>query len=91
MSTAQKVALIRTAARRGNLRSALTAVGLPRATWYYHQQRPDYAERYGHLRRPLETIARAHPEYGYRRATVELREGWGIGLNHKVVQRLHRL
>ncbi len=33
-------------------------------------------------------IARAHPEYGYRRTTAELRAR-GIHVNHKVIERLH--
>ncbi len=92
MSTPQKVMLVRTAVPEYGLRLALDAVGLARATWYYHhRRRRDYPEKYRHLRRPLEAIARGHPEYGYRRVTVELRATWGHDLNHKVVQRLHRL
>jgi len=92
MSTAQKVALVRTAVPAWGLRPALAAVGLARATWYYSQcRRGGYAEKYRHLRKPLEAIARVHPEYGYRRVTAELQATWGPGLNHKVVQRLHRL
>ncbi len=92
MSITQKVTLVRTAAPEWGLRPALAAVGLARATWYYYQRRRrDYMVKYRHLRRPLEAIARAHPEYGYRRATVELRATWGHDINHKVVQRLHRL
>jgi putative transposase len=91
MTPAQKVMLVRTSVPKCELRLALDAVGLPRATWYYHQRRRrDYAEKYGHLRRPLEAIARGHPEYGYRRVTVELRATWGYSINHKVVQRLQR-
>ncbi len=69
----------------------MNAVHLPRSTWYYQPRRRTYAERYAHLRAPLEAIARAHPEYGYRRVTVELREVYGYVLNRKVVQRLQRL
>lgn len=73
------------------LRPALAAVELPKATWYYHQkQKMSYEEQYQHLHAPLEAIARQHPEYGYRRTTVELREVHGLRVNHKVVQRLHR-
>jgi hypothetical protein len=50
-----------------------------------------YEARYPALRAPLERIARAHPEYGYRRTTTELREAHGLAVNHKVVRRLHRL
>ena len=92
MTTTQKVTLVRTAGPACGLQPALDAVGLPRATWYYYQRRRrDYPEKYQHLRRPLEAIARGHPEYGYRRVTVELRATWGHDLNHKVVQRLQRL
>ena len=92
MSTTQKVMLVRTSVPQCGLRLALDTVGLPRTTWYYYQRRrQDYAAKYRHLQRPLEAIARAHPEYGYRRATVELRATWGHDINHKVVQRLHRL
>lgn len=92
MSTTQKVTLVRTAVPTWGLRPALDSVGLARATWYfYRRRRRDYAEKYWHLRRPLEAIARAHPEYGYRRVTAELRAAWGYYINHKVVQRLHRL
>jgi len=73
------------------LSSALASLQLPRSTWYYHQnQRVSYTEKYAHLREPLETIARNHHEYGYRRTTPELREVYGYKVNHKVVQRLHR-
>jgi hypothetical protein len=92
MSILQKVTLVQTAAPEWGLRPALTAVGLARATWYYYRRRQrGYAEKYWHLRRPLEAIARAHSEYGYRRVTAELRAVWGHDINHKVVQRLHRL
>ena len=92
MSTTQKVALVRATVLEWGLRPALAALGLARATWRYHQRRRrDYAVKYRHLRRPLEAIARAHPEYGYRRVTVELRAIWGHDINHKVVQRLQRL
>ncbi|HET9000723.1 MAG TPA: DDE-type integrase/transposase/recombinase [bacterium] len=92
MSITQKVTLARTAVPAYGLRPILEAVGLPRATWYYYQRRRrTYAEKYRHLRCPLEAIARIHPEYGYRRVTVELRATWGRDINHKVVQRLQRL
>jgi transposase InsO family protein len=49
-----------------------------------------YTEKYAHLREPLETIARKHPAYGYRRSTEELEEIRCHKTNHKVVQRLHQ-
>lgn len=91
MSTAEKVGLVREAIPEFGLQAALAAVELPRSTWYYQQRSVSYAGQYAHLREPLEEIAREHPEYGYRRTAVELREGYGVRVNRKVVQRLHRL
>lgn len=89
MTTAQKVAHVAAVQADFGLAPALAAVELPRATWYYQQRhgRP-YAARYADLRPALEEIARAHPGYGYRRMTVELQQGYGQPVNHKVVQRL---
>src|SRR3989304_4739221 len=73
------------------LPAVLAALELPRSTWHYHQRRKvSYTEKYRDLREPLESIARKHPEYGYRRTAVELREAYGGCVNHKVVQRLHQ-
>lgn len=70
---------------------ALRVLGLARSTWYYWRGvRRSYEERYGYLRKPLEEIARRHPEYGYRRVTVELRAR-GYRVNRKVIQRLQRM
>lgn len=91
MTTAQKLALVGSVRPVPSRTAVLAALQLPRATWYYQQHRRPYAERYAALRAPLEAIARAHPEYGYRRVTVELRDVYRHVLNHKVVQRLHRL
>jgi putative transposase len=91
MTTEEKVALVKRVRSSHDLTPALAAVELPKATWYYHQkQKVSYEEKYQRLRAPLEAIARQHPEYGYRRTTVELREACGLKVNHKVVQRLHR-
>jgi putative transposase len=92
MTTARKVELVEATRAMFGLQPALQALGLPRSTWHYHRcYRRSLGERYGHLRRRLEMIARAHPEYGYRRVSTELRERYGLEVNHKVVQRLHRL
>lgn len=91
MTTAQKLALVGSVQPVPSRTAVMAALQLPRSTWYYQPYRRTYAERYAHLRPPLEAIARAHPEYGYRRVTVELRDVYGHALNHKVVQRLHRL
>ena len=70
----------------------MSALELPRSTFYYwERERRSYAEKYAHLREPLEAIAREHSAYGYRRTTVELRETYGEDVGPKVVRRLHRL
>jgi hypothetical protein len=92
MSTGQKVVLAQQAVDRFGLSVTLGTLGLPSSSWYYHRKhcRP-YGEKYGHLKGPLEAIARTHPEYGYRRTVPELKETYGHGINHKVIQKLHRL
>jgi len=91
MSTERTVALVREAKGRHAVSSVLAALELPRSTWYYRQKHlVSYTEKHAHLKEPLETIAREHPEYGYRRTTAELTQGYGYKVNHKVVQRLHQ-
>lgn len=91
MTTEEKVALITSAWETYGLAPALAAVELPKSTWYYHRKhKVSYIEKYSHLRSPLEAIARRHPAYGYRRATVELREAHDQVVNRKVVRRLHQ-
>ena len=91
MTSEKKMELAREAKGAYALPTVLAALELPRSTWYYHQScKVSYTEKYRHLREPLEAIARQHPEYGYRRATPELREVYGQGINRKVVQRLHQ-
>jgi putative transposase len=92
MSTAEKVARARDVAGDVDLGAILSALELPRSTWYYHQrpERRSYTEKYAHLRAPLEAIARQHSGYGYRRTQTELKEAYGLHVNQKVVRRLHR-
>lgn len=91
MTSEQKVELVAETREAFGLAPALAAVELPKSTWYYHQEKVSYAEKYAHLHPLLEKIARQHPEYGYRRTTKELRNTYHQQVNHKVVQRLHRL
>ena len=84
MRTVEKVALVAAVREEHALTPVLAALGLPRATWYYQQQRVSYAEKYAYLRGPLETIARKHPGYGIPRITTELQETYDQAVNHKV-------
>jgi putative transposase len=92
MTPEQKVSLVEDARDIYGLNRSLAAVDLAKSTWYYHQNdKVDYEEKYQHLKPILEAIAREHPEYGLPRIMVELREVYGCGVNHKVVERLLRL
>jgi transposase InsO family protein len=92
MTNEQKVALVKEAWEEYGLARALAAVDLPKSVWYYHRnQKVSYADKYDYLLPDLEEIARQHPEYGWPRVTVELRETYGHRVNHKVVQRLLNL
>jgi len=73
------------------LSAALTAIGLPRSTWYCRQRQRGYEQKHALLKAPLLAIAEDYPEYGYRRATDELSERLERPVNHKVVQKLNRL
>ena len=86
------MALVRWALETHGLAAALRPVKLARSTWHYQTRiRMTYAERYAHLVAALKTITEMRPEYGYRRATTELRETRSHRVNRKVVERLHRL
>ena len=63
------------------LSACLSAIGLPKSTWYYwKKQKVAYEEKYGHLREPLLEVVREHPGYGYRRVIPELQErGYPVG------------
>ena len=92
MTIAAKVAFVASVQARFGLSPALSVAGLSRSTWYYHQkEKVAYEAKYAHLRPLLEEIAREHTAYGYRRTTSELQDTFGQPVNHKVVQRLHRL
>jgi hypothetical protein len=84
LSTAAKVQLVEQIQDVAGLAPALRALELARSTWYYRVQHPrPYEERHAALRSPLERIARAHPDYGYRRTTTELSEQLDRPINRK--------
>jgi putative transposase len=92
MTNAQKVALVEEAWTECGLARALAAVDLPKSVWYYHRNhKVSYADKHATLLPDLQEIAREHPEYGWPRVTVELRETYGHRVNHKVVQQLLNL
>ena len=89
MNITEKVRLVEMVEDQYDLALALSAVQLPKSSWYYHQnQKQSYQEKYQHLHPKLEEIACQHPEYGIPRITKELQDTYKIVINHKVVQRL---
>jgi putative transposase len=91
MTVTQKVALVEGARAEYGLPLSLAAVDLSRSSWYYHQtEKVPYVEKYAHLKAPLDQIARAHKDYGYRRTYTELGEVHGLWVDRKVIRRLNR-
>jgi len=91
MTTEEKVGLVETAKDTYGLNQSLKVIGLPKSTWYYHQnEKVTYEEKHADVLVDMEDIALEHPEYGWPRMQVELNEEYGHQINHKVVQRLLR-
>jgi len=91
MTIETKTRLVDETRERFGVSAALRALSLSRSTYYYQSGRVSYEVKYEHLRAHLEAVARAHPEYGYRRTTTELiARRKGEVTSARVVQRLHR-
>jgi putative transposase len=91
MTAEEKVSLIETTKDAYGLNESLKAIGLPKSTWYYHQnEKVAYEEKHADVLADMEDIALEHPEYGWPRMQAELNEEYGHQINHKVVQRLLR-
>lgn len=73
------------------LNEVLEATGLPKSTWYYHQNElVDFEEKYLHLKEPLLEIVKEHKSYGYRREKAKLEEvGYSVG--KEVIRKLNKL
>jgi putative transposase len=94
MTLGERIDLAREALAQGlaPLPIVLSALEIPRATWYYYRKQKVEADRKREeeerrLKRAIEEILLEHPEYGYRRVTEELHRK-GIPINHKRVHRL---
>jgi putative transposase len=94
MTLGERIDLAREALAQGlaPLPIVLSALEIPRATWYYYRKQKVEADRKREeeerrLKRAIEEILLEHPEYGYRRVTEELHRK-GIPVNHKRVHRL---
>jgi len=89
--TAEKVQIVKRNAETYGLNVTLDAIGLPKSTWYYWQNRKvDYEQKYAHLRQPLIEILRDNIAYGYRRILPDLVElGYPVG--ETVLRRVLRM
>lgn len=66
----------------------LLVAGLPRSTYYYQLKSQTASDRHAALKKRIQCIYKRHRgRYGYRRITLELRQG-GARVNHKTVQTL---
>jgi hypothetical protein len=79
MTLGERIDLAREALAQGlaPLPIVLSALEIPRATWYYYRKQKVEADRKREeeerrLKRAIEEILLEHPEYGYRRVTEEL-------------------
>ena len=68
----------------------LEAAGIPRSTFFYHQQRLSKPDKHAVLKQVIrESFERNKHRYGYRRVLLDLRnQGWVV--NHKLVYKLMR-
>jgi len=89
LTTEEKVELVEETREEHGLNVTLKAAGLPKSTYYYHQnEKVDYEEKWGYLRPKLDEIIDEHPGYGRDKIKTELEENHGLTVNHKVITRL---
>jgi putative transposase len=88
MSTSTKVELVASSMGEYGLGPALSAVDLPRSTWFYRRTRAAYDVRHAKTAAAMLEIATESPEYGYRRMATELSDRLERPVNTKVVRRL---
>jgi len=73
------------------LNQSLAIIGLLKKTWYYHlKKKVDWDQKYQAIKDDLLLIAKQRPDYGYKRATTELKEVYGYQINKKTVLKLIR-
>jgi len=86
--TEDKVELVEEHKEEYGLNACLTAIGLPKSTWYYWKERKvSYEEKYAHLQAPILEVVEENPSYGYRRIRSELKERGYMAGEH-VIRRL---
>jgi len=86
--TEDKVELVEEHKEEYGLNACLTAIGLPKSTWYYWKERKvSYEEKYAHLQAPILKVVEENPSYGYRRIRSELKERGYMAGEH-VIRRL---
>jgi len=89
LTAEQKVKLVEDTREEHGLNVSLKAAGLPKSTYYYHQnEKVDYEEKYSHLKPILDEIIDENPDYGRPKIKTELQESCGMTVNHKVIAKL---
>lgn len=68
------------------------ALDLAKSTFYTNinagHTEDRFESKYRHLKQTIKEIIDKNPAYGYRRIVTELRDGYGVILNHKPLKRL---
>ena len=86
--TEDKVELVEEHKEEYGLNVCLTAIGLPKSTWYcWKERKVSYEEKYAHLQAPILEVVEENPSYGYRRIRSELKERSYMAGEH-VIRRL---
>lgn len=92
LSLEEKISRIQNLKEKFGLNRTLKIIGVPKSTWYYHQnEKVDYEEKYAHVKEPLMDGIEKNPAYGWRKLKDELKDVYGIRINHKPLKKLLNL
>ncbi|WP_413228210.1 IS3 family transposase [Acinetobacter baretiae] len=87
----QKARLISGLRHSYKLKYLLRASNMARSTYFYHEHRLNFDDKYSDLKQQIKAIYHQHKgRYGYRRITLALRN-MEMKINHKCVQRLMQI
>ena len=87
-----KVGLARQFSKEFTVKLCCLSLNLARSTYYSHKDKKGSFEgKYKHLKNTVKKIIIDNPAYGYRRIYDELKEEYGIIINHKALRKLLKL
>jgi len=84
----EKVQLVDKHQDKFGLNMCCEALNLSKGTWHYRQNHYQGEPTEPELKKAVQQIIDEHPGYGYRPMIVELKEEYGITVNHKKLRRL---